>query len=140
MSTTAPIVSTVKAGDLLYAVGPGPHDPHGPTDLRVYSAVVENVRLEGSYSASATPADLASATLTFELANRPVLGFLRGAYSSDEVGVTVHLSAADAIRAFIEHVKCQRIEALRALDRTNAQLTWAVGQANALATNMGVTP
>jgi len=37
-------------------------------------------------------------------------------------------------------VKCQRIEALRALDRTNAQLTWAVGQANALATNMGVTP
>lgn len=125
--------TTVKAGDTLYAVGPGHHAQQGPADLCVYSTVVKNVRLEGSYSESATAEDLASATYAIELNDdRPVLGFPKWTYRDHEVGINIHLSAADALRTFAEHAQKRHDESERARDRATREVEWATSQANAL--------
>lgn len=126
-------IDDVKIGDLLYAVGPGHHAPHSPTDLRLYAASVKNVRLDGSYSASATPADLASAVIGVDLGDdRPVLGFPQWTYKDYEVGVKVHRSAAEALQAFANYARVRRDEAERARDRADSEIKWAADQALAL--------
>lgn len=119
-------MNQVNAGDLVYAVGPGHHSPEGPTDLRIYSTVVKNVRLEGSYSESASPEVLASATRAIELNDdRPVLGFPKWTYSDYEIGINIHLSAGDALRAFAKRASSRRDEAERARDRADQEAKWA---------------
>lgn len=126
-------MTAIKAGDLLYAAGPGHHLAQAPTDLRVYRTVVKNVRLEGSYSASATPADLASARYAIELNDdRPVLGFPKWTYSDHEVGINVHRSAVDALRAFAAQAQRRHDEAEQKRDHARREVQWATKQANAL--------
>lgn len=128
------LLYSVKAGDLLYSVGPGTESPTGPTDLRVYSCAIRNVRLEGSYSASATPADFASATYAIELpCNRPFRGFPQGIYQDYEIGVKVHLSPGAALHAFIKGAVNQRDTAEREYTTANAKIQWATDQALAMA-------
>ena len=135
-------MSPIKAGDLLYAVGPGHHAPHSSMDLCVYSTVVKNIRLEGSYSASATPADLASAHFAIELNDdRPVLGFPKWTYGDYEIGISVHRSAAEALRAFTKYAQMKHGEAERALESAAQKLKWASEQTLALTTlHPEVTP
>lgn len=123
----------IKAGDLVYAVGPGHHAPQGPTDLRVYSTVVKNVRLEGSYSEDCPPEILASARVAIELHDdRPVLGFSKWTYSGHEVGINIHRSAADALRAFAAGAQRRRDAAERAREHADGECAWAVEQTKAL--------
>ena len=125
--------TTVKAGDVLYVVGPGHHAQQGPADLCVYSTLVKNVRREGSYSAGATTEDFTSATYAIELNDdRPVLGFPKWTYSDHEVGLNIHLSAADALRAFADRAKQRYEEADRVRERASREVEWAASQANAL--------
>ena len=108
--------SPVKAGDLLYAVGPGHNLPHSATDLRVYSATVENVRQER-----------ASATLVIELGNnRPTLGFPQWVYRSYDVGTKIHRSRSDALRAIAEQARLRRDTAERDRARASDEVAWAL--------------
>lgn len=118
------MMTPIKTGDLLYAVGAGHNPPQDPADLCVYSTVVKNVCLEGFFGAGATYA--------IELNDdRPILGFPKWTYSTYEIGTTgasVHRSAADALRAFAEYVQMKHDEAARALARTDRQLKWVAEQ------------
>lgn len=119
----------VKVGDLLYAVGPGNHAPQGPTDLCVYSTRVKNVRL----SVTATPEDYARATYAIDLHDdRPVLGFPQWTYRDHDVGVKIHLSAADALRAFAARAQQHHTGAERSIARARHEIEWAASQAHAL--------
>jgi hypothetical protein len=123
----------VKAGDLLYAVGPGNHAPQGPSDLCVYSTRVKDVRPEGSFGVNATPEDYARATYAIDLNDdRPVLGFPQWTYHDHDVGVKIHLSAADALRTFAEHAQQRHNEAARACVHARQEIEWATSQAHAL--------
>ncbi len=127
MKTTGPEPThspPIKAGDLLYAVGPGHHAPHSATDLQVYSAVVMDVRPEGS-----SPELLGSAVHIIELgSDRPVLGFPQWCYRSLDVGIHVHRSKTAALLAFAEQALRRRDAAeLRRL-RADDELQWANDQ------------
>jgi hypothetical protein len=123
----------IKAGDLLYAVGPGCHTPQGPTDLKLYCAIVKTVRYDGSYSASATPADFAAAVISIDLeSDRPVLGFPQWSYKSYEIGDKVFRSPDDAIRAFAIAALSRATEAEKKRDRANAEAQWAIAQIDGL--------
>jgi hypothetical protein len=117
----------IKAGDLLYAVGPGHHAPHSATDLLVYSTVVRAVRLDGSYSASCPPELLATAQLTIELGNdRPHLGFPKWVYNYYELGINVHRSRAEALQAFTEQARGRRGHADKEVQRALKEVQWAL--------------
>jgi len=125
-------ISDIKIGDLVYAVGPGHNAPHTSMDLRVYSTPVKNVRLDGSYSASATAADLADAVYAIELGDdRPFLGFAQWTYKSYEIGTKIYLSAADAIRHFIDGARQRQAIAARECERAEDEIRWALAQATA---------
>jgi hypothetical protein len=128
--------TTVKAGDTLYAVGPGHHAPQGPMDLCVYSTIVKNVRLEGSDLASRLATRVGGTAIvmyTIELNDdRPVLGFPKWTYRDYEVGLNIHLSAADAIRTFAAHAQQRRDASERAREHAAREVEWATTQANAL--------
>src|SRR5947207_471107 len=89
VSTWSSLVSDdLKIGDLLYRVGHAHNPPHNLMDLCVYSARIKNIRQGETATA-------------FELSDdRPVLGFAQWLYMSYEIGVKVHRSATDALRAF----------------------------------------
>lgn len=128
----------VKIGDLLYAVGPGHHAPHGPMDLRIYSTPVVAFQLDGPYSGRCQSVDLAGAVFAIELSgNRPVLGFPQWTYKSYEVGIKVHCSAIEALRAFMKQWQLRYDEAKRALDRADSEIKWAADQIQALCTEAG---
>lgn len=117
--------SPIKAGDLLYAVGPGHHAPHSTTDLQVYSTVVVDVRPEGS-----SPELLGSTVHIIELGNnRPVLGFPQWCYRSRDLGIHVHCSRADALQAFAEQARRRRDAAELARNRADKEIQWALARA-----------
>lgn len=123
-------MSPIKAGDLLYTVGPSSRATNDPTALIVHSAVIKRVRLEGSFSTSVTPAELTNAPRIIELdGDRPLIGFPKWIYREHEVGSSVHRSAADALRGFTKQAQARRDDAARALERANRELEWAAAQA-----------
>ena len=111
---------TIKAGDRLYAVGPGQHAPDGPTDLRLYSAVVQSI---GPHDAH---------VLLVLADDRPILGFPKWCYRSYEVGSCVHLTEAAALRGFGEQARHRRDAAERARVRADCEVKWADEQLTAL--------
>jgi len=123
----------IKVGDLLYAVGPGHHAPHNPTDLQVYSTEVRAIRLDGSYSASCPPELLETAQFTMELGDdRPVLGFPKWVYQRHELGIKVHRSRAEALQTFAEHARCRRDQAERERNRADQEVQWATAAVSSM--------
>ena len=94
----------IKAGDLLYAVGPAHNPPHGPDDMCIYSTRVKSIWLPGSFSAIQ-----GGAMSAVELVkDRPALGFPKWIYHDYEIGHSVHRSAIEALRAFEEQAVSTR--------------------------------
>ena len=117
----------IKAGDTIYAVGPGNHHPRDSADLRIYSARVKSVELDLPTNVHA---DLKygcpDVLLEIELdEDRPFLGFPQWFYKSYDVGNKIHLSAADAVRAYAAQAQRRMDEAARAQKRAEDQLAWA---------------
>lgn len=113
--------STVKAGDLLYAVGPTHHARWNAQDLCVYETPVVNVREENG-------------TVSFDLEDaRPYLGFPHWTYKSYELGINVHRSAAEALRRFIVEAQVRHDAAVHALNRAESEIQWARAQLSPLA-------
>lgn len=117
----------IKAGDLLYAVGPRHSPPHDAQDLQIYSTPVTRVAPEGSYSKNATPADFEGAVFRIELGtDRPFIGFPKWVYHSYDIGGAVHLSATEALHAFLGRARSQLEVANRTLTHAQAEINWAI--------------
>jgi hypothetical protein len=113
----------IKAGDLLFAVGPGNSPPRNATDLLVYSTVVKAVRQEGTVSATHPK----NAWLAIELGgDRPHLGFPYWIYKSYEIGINVHRSRAAALRAFAEQARRRLDKAEHERDKADKEVQWAL--------------
>lgn len=116
----------VRAGDLLYAVGPGRPRPHSATDLLVYSTPVRGVH----------PAVINGgvvgipgwSTFSIELTpDRPRLGFPKGIYQGYELGISEHRSPTEALRAFAEKSRRRRHQAERECAQANEEIKFALG-------------
>lgn len=117
----------IKEGDTIYAVGPGHHSPRDAMDLRIYSARVKSVELSPP---TKVHADLKygcpDVLLEIELdEHRPFLGFPQWFYKSYDVGNKIHLSAADAVRAYEAQAQRRLTEAARAQKQAEDQIAWA---------------
>lgn len=108
--------NAVKTGDLLYAVGPtAPIDSkQWDQGWKIYSTCVTNVTTSG----------------WIELRdNRPLLGFPEWTYPEYKVGIKIHRSFEEALRAFAEETRHRRDEATQALERADRELKWVTSQA-----------
>jgi hypothetical protein len=107
----------IKAGDLLYAVGPDSCTPLGTTSLKVYSTIVTGVSKN------------ASEVLMIALdPDPPTLGFPKWTCHDYDIGIHVHRSRIDAVRAFYKQAHHRLHAAARALEQANEEIQWALDE------------